>query len=107
MSTDGRAIRRIAALERALIAELGQDGATEWLNSGTPSPQDLIHAGNLDLVERLAAKVLFRQPYRKDPNYAAFAPYDPATDIELRPQPGSGPLAQPTQPRRIRLRRSI
>jgi hypothetical protein len=98
-------LRRLHGLVRAIRAELGFSEAADWFRTGTPAPIDLLLAGNYEGVERLAQQILFRQPYQRGPNFAAYAPYDPETDIDLRPPEGSEYIKKLPQARRIRLTR--
>ena len=90
-----RKLWRVHALVHALISQMGQPQAVEWLRAGPDSPLDLLLSGNLEAVEQRASRLLFRPP-AKPSDQADYAPFRPEEDFDEQ-------IEQPATPQ---LRRS-
>jgi hypothetical protein len=87
-----RKLWRVHALVHALISQLGQKQAVEWLRAGPESPLDLLLAGDLEAVESRAGRLLFR-PSAKPSDQPDYAPFRPEEDFdEQTEQPTTSPL---------------
>ena len=71
-----RKLWRVHTLVRALVSQLGEMEAVEWLRAGPESPLDLLRTGGLEAAELRASRLLFRPPTKPSdqPDYVAFRP---------------------------------
>jgi hypothetical protein len=56
--SSGRRLYQIHSIVRAVVRDLGEDTATRWLESGAPSPRDLILGGQIEAAARSAERLL-------------------------------------------------
>jgi len=80
-----RRLREIHASVDTLRRTLGPDRAGDWFRTGTPSPLQLLQAGDWGGVQEAMHKVLFRRP-RRGRDSAGHSPYDPETDFAVGSQ---------------------
>ena len=76
-----RKLWRVHTLVHALISQLGQTQAVEWLRAGPESPLNLLLAGDLEAVERKASRLLFRPPENPS-DQADYVPFRPEQDFD-------------------------
>jgi transcriptional regulator with XRE-family HTH domain len=56
-----RRLYQVHSIIGALVKRLGRDAATEWLELGTPSPQELLERGDITDVARSAEQILLHR----------------------------------------------
>jgi len=83
-----RPLWRLHSLGEGVVRALGEGGAARWFNSGSPSPRELLMAGDTDAAENLAHRLLFQQPSFRESRFAALG----EEDLQREPsqaQPGT------------------
>jgi hypothetical protein len=96
---NARAVYQHHALVEAIVQRLGEPGAQSWLHSGSPSPFDLLVAGDIEAATNAAQQLIFGTPAsRPEPS----AVYDEEAEEPSSTASGGSPRPRRAATRRIR-----
>lgn len=99
-----RRLLEIHALVQAMRRKLGPERFDEWIRTGTPSPLQLLQAGEWDAAQQAAYGILFSRR-RRERDFDGYSPYDPETDFSVGAPDGREFRRATRSPRRGRLPR--
>lgn len=100
---NARRLYRSHTIVKTLVRRLGFEETRAWLETGDPSPLDLLAAGDLAAVDRAASALVFVGSEQESERVGAFIPEsDDVESVEERP---SKVVAPPKRVRRAAARR--
>lgn len=99
-----RKLLRAYALTRAVMQQLGHQGAVDWFRAGPHSPLGAMLNGDLAAAEHAAHALLFSQATRDHDHRIGYSPFAPDPEFDVQSPADSLPLRRASRsPRRGRL----
>jgi hypothetical protein len=102
---NARRLYRTHTIVKTLVRRLGLEETRIWLETGTPSPLDLLSAADLGAVDRAASKLVFVGGQQESERVAAFVPELSESETGSAAWPADSPQSPPKRVSRSAPRR--